>query len=72
MSGITTELLLILLLTVVAAITFLSLIVGALVPKHLALDAPEHIATLVARPMRLLARLAGPLVLLLTLTTAAA
>ena len=54
---------------VVAAITFLSLIVGELVPKRLALNAPERIATLVARPMRLLARLAGPLVLLLTLTT---
>ena len=54
---------------VVAAITFLSLIVGELVPKRLALNAPERIAVLVARPMRLLARLAGPVVLLLTLTT---
>src|SRR5919201_5888754 len=54
---------------VVAAITFLSLIVGELVPKRLALNAPERIATLVARPMRLLAHLAGPVVNLLTLTT---
>jgi putative hemolysin len=57
------------LVVVVAAITFLSLIVGELVPKRLALNAPERIATLVARPMRLLARLAGPVVLLLALTT---
>jgi putative hemolysin len=54
---------------VVAAITFLSLIVGELVPKRLALNAPERVAMLVARPMRLLAWLANPVVLLLTLTT---
>ena len=54
---------------VVATITFLSLIVGELVPKRLALNAPERIAVLVARPMRLVARLAGPVVFLLTLTT---
>jgi putative hemolysin len=54
---------------VVAAITFLSLIVGELAPKRLALNAPERIATLVARPMRLLAKLTSPIVWLLTLTT---
>jgi putative hemolysin len=54
---------------VVALVTFLSLIVGELVPKRLALNSPERIAALVARPMRLLATLAGPLVALLTLTT---
>jgi putative hemolysin len=54
---------------VVAAITFLSLIVGELVPKRLALNAPERIATLVARPMRLVATLVSPVVSLLTLTT---
>src|SRR5215207_6409760 len=37
---------------VVATITFLSLIFGELVPKRIALNAPERIAALVARPMR--------------------
>jgi putative hemolysin len=54
---------------VVATITFLSLIVGELVPKRVALNQPERIASLVARPMRVLARLARPIVAVLTLTT---
>lgn len=51
---------------VVAAITYLSLVVGELVPKRVALSNPERIASLVARPMRLLARVASPVVVLLT------
>lgn len=51
---------------VVAAITYLSLIFGELVPKRLALGDPERIATAVARPMRLLSRIAAPAVSLLT------
>lgn len=51
---------------VVTAITYLSLVVGELVPKRVALNNPERIASLVARPMRLLARLASPVVVLLT------
>ena len=47
---------------VVAAITYLSLILGELVPKRVALGAPERIAAAVARPMRLIARVASPLV----------
>jgi putative hemolysin len=54
---------------VVAAITYLSLIVGELVPKRIALGNPERIAMLVARPMHLLARVSGPLVRLLTTST---
>ncbi len=54
---------------VVAAVTFLSLVVGELVPKRLALNAPERIASLVARPMAHLAVVAGPLVSLLTVAT---
>ncbi len=50
---------------VVAAITYLSLIVGELVPKQLALRDPERIAVRVARPMRALALIATPLVVLL-------
>ncbi len=54
---------------VVAGITFLSLIVGELVPKRLALNAPERIASMVARPMGILAVIAGPVVTILTLVT---
>jgi len=53
----------------VAAITFLSLIVGELVPKRLALGHPERIAIAVAEPMSALARFAGPLVWLLSVST---
>lgn len=54
---------------VVLAITYLSLIVGELVPKRLALANPEAIAGAVARPMLLVARIAGPLVWLLRVST---
>ena len=54
---------------VVAGITYLSLIIGELVPKRLALSAPERIASLVARPMRMVARVVSPLVRLLTGST---
>ncbi len=54
---------------VVAAITYLSLIVGELVPKRIGLNHPETIASWVARPMSLLARIGGPVVALLTGST---
>ena len=50
---------------VVVCITYLSLIVGELVPKRLALNNPEKIARLVAPLIAHLSRLAHPLVLLL-------
>src|SRR5918996_6000406 len=50
---------------VVILITYLSLIVGELVPKHLALRAPERIAALVAPPIDLLSRISTPAVWLL-------
>jgi len=50
---------------VVASLTYLSLIVGELVPKQLALAHAEQLATAVARPMRVLAALSAPLVWLL-------
>jgi putative hemolysin len=50
---------------VVAAITYLSLIVGELVPKQIALRDPERVACFVARPMALVARVAAPAVWLL-------
>ncbi len=54
---------------VVAAITFLSLIVGELVPKRIALLHPERIASAIARPMHYISVAATPLVELLSLST---
>ncbi|MBD2346249.1 hemolysin family protein [Anabaena subtropica] len=54
---------------VVLLITYLSLIIGELVPKRLALNNPERIATVVALPMRALAALASPAVHLLSAST---
>jgi putative hemolysin len=56
---------------VVVALTYFSLIVGELVPKRLALNGPERIAMVVARPMRLLSKAASPVVRLLSLSTEA-
>ena len=50
---------------VVTIITYISVIIGELVPKQLALKHPEIIACRVAYPMDLLSRLAGPFVWLL-------
>ena len=51
--------------TVVVAITYLSLIFGELVPKQIALRAPEEVAARVAPMMGLIARIAAPLIWLL-------
>jgi putative hemolysin len=51
---------------VVASITYLSVVIGELVPKRLALLAPERVAAVVARPMTWLARVARPVVWLLS------
>lgn len=48
--------------SVVVAITYLSLIVGELVPKQIALRAPEQVAARVAPMMRVIARVAAPLI----------
>src|SRR3954454_2134167 len=47
---------------VVGIVTYLSLLVGGVVPKRLALQNPERIAMVVAQPMNLLSRIAAPLV----------
>ena len=47
---------------VVVAITYLSVVIGELVPKRLALFNPEVIASAIARPMQWLARVSFPLV----------
>jgi putative hemolysin len=54
---------------VVLVITYLSLIVGELVPKSLALAHAEAIASAVAPSMRLLARIGAPVVAFLTVST---
>ena len=55
---------------VVAVITYLSLIVGELVPKQIALANPERVASLVAGPMTTVARIAAPAVWLLEVSSA--
>lgn len=54
------------LVAVILVITFLSLVIGELVPKRIALTNPERIASRVAAPMRALARVARPVVWLLS------
>lgn len=51
---------------VVVGITYLSLVIGELVPKRLALSSPEKIASLIARPMKIFSTIAWPLVTILT------
>lgn len=55
---------------VVLGITFLSLVLGELAPKRLALNNPERIAVIAAGPMRVLSRVSAPLVHLLSFSAA--
>lgn len=55
---------------VIVATTYLSLVVGELVPKQIALNAPEPIAAFAARPMLWLSRAAAPIVWLLERSSA--
>lgn len=54
---------------VLGAITYLSVVVGELVPKQLALRDPESIACIVAPAMAMISRVAAPLVWLLDAST---
>jgi putative hemolysin len=56
---------------VVACITYLSLVIGELVPKRIALNNPERIAMFMVTPMRVLSRIASPFIHLLSLSTEA-
>jgi putative hemolysin len=47
---------------VVLALTFLTLVLGELVPKQLALHSAERLAMVLARPLRVLSQAASPLV----------
>lgn len=54
---------------VVLLITFFSLVLGELVPKRIGLINSERIAKLMARPMRILSKVAAPIIRLLSVTT---
>jgi len=53
----------------VSLITYLSIVFGELLPKRLALLAPEKVASVVALPMHWVSRIATPAVWLLSLST---
>lgn len=57
------------LVIVVSGITYLSLVIGELVPKRLALNNPESMAMRLARPMQIASRVSAPLVELLSVST---
>jgi putative hemolysin len=57
------------LIVVVLVITYLTLVLGELVPKRLALANPERISAFIARPMTFLSTLAMPVVALLSYST---
>lgn len=54
---------------VIGALTYFSLVIGELVPKRLAMQHPESIASAMARPMALLSRCAAVFVRLLSAST---
>lgn len=54
---------------VVIPITYLTIVVGELVPKRIGLNNAEHIGRMIASPMRLLSKLAMPVVRILSLST---
>ncbi|MEO0061716.1 MAG: hypothetical protein RLZZ08_276 [Pseudomonadota bacterium] len=58
-------------ITVIALTTYFSLVVGELVPKQFALRASEPIALVMARPMKMLAKVAAPVVWLLDSSSSA-
>ena len=55
---------------IVIIITYLTLILGELVPKRIAIDSPERIACFLARPMLWFSKLCTPLVWILSASTA--
>ena len=57
------------LIVMVVLLTYVSLILGELVPKRLALTHPEAIASIIARPMDMLAAVGRPIVTVLSVST---
>jgi putative hemolysin len=53
----------------IVIITYITLILGELVPKRLALNNPESIASIMAIPMQMLSKVATPIVYLLSAST---
>ncbi len=53
----------------VLLITFVSLVLGELVPKRIGMHNPEAIASVMARPMNVVSRITAPLVWLLSVST---
>ena len=58
-------------IAIVSIVTYLSIVVGELVPKRMGIGRPEGIAKAVAAPMKLLSSIAFPLVWLLSVSTRA-
>lgn len=56
-------------IAVVLGITYLSLVIGELVPKRLALKQAERIAILMSRPLRILSSVTAPIVSLLAVSS---
>lgn len=54
---------------VIGALTYLSLVIGELVPKRLAMQFPEAIASWMAGPMMGISKIAAPVVVLLSMST---
>ena len=54
---------------VILLITYFSLVIGELVPKNIALMAPEKIAVLMSRPMKFISKVTAPFVWFLSLST---
>ncbi len=54
---------------VVLIITYFSLVIGELVPKSIALNAPEKVASIFSRPMRLISKITSPVVWVLSAST---
>ncbi|HWQ18402.1 MAG TPA: hemolysin family protein, partial [Methanotrichaceae archaeon] len=54
---------------IVLTISYLSLVIGELVPKRLGLNSPEKIASYIAGPMIMLSVIASPVVRLLSIST---
>ena len=57
------------LIVIVLGLTYLSLVIGELVPKRLALNDPERIASRIASPMRVLSMVASPAIKVLSAST---
>jgi len=55
--------------TAILVITYLTLVIGELLPKRLALNHPEQIASAVAIPMQMLSKITFPVVQLLSAST---